>query len=63
MEGGQVHMDSDSSPVSYQWSHQKNPVVLELLDHIAEELAREYVQLMKSTIKKLNMYYLYKFKL
>ena len=29
------------------WNPAANPVVAELLDHIAEELAQEYVRLMK----------------
>lgn len=30
------------------WSPRANPAVAELLDHVAEELAREYVRLMES---------------
>ena len=29
------------------WRYDSNPAVRELLDHIAQELAREYVRLMK----------------
>ena len=32
--------------------HSDNPAVRELLDHIAEELAKEYISLMKETAAK-----------
>ncbi len=34
------------------WSISTNPAVAELLNHIAEELAREYVRLMKKTAEE-----------
>ncbi len=30
--------------------HSDNPAVRELLDHVAEELAKEYIRLMKETV-------------
>ncbi len=32
--------------------HSVNPAVRELLDHVAEELAKEYINLMKQTAAK-----------
>jgi hypothetical protein len=34
------------------WSFSTNPAVVDLLDHIAEELAREYVRLMKKAAQE-----------
>jgi len=37
-------LESDQDPA---WSPTTNPAVAALLDHLAEELAREYVRLME----------------
>jgi lysophospholipase L1-like esterase len=34
------------------WSQRMNPAVREMLDHIAEELAKEYVRLLKASAEK-----------
>ena len=36
------------------WSPMANPAVAELLDHLAQELAREYVQLMEKAAEDEN---------
>jgi hypothetical protein len=38
---------ASSTPDHVAWSPQANPAVRELLDHIARQLAEEYVRLMK----------------
>ncbi len=39
-------MELDQDPA---WSPAANPAVAALLDHLAEELAREYIRLMEQT--------------
>jgi len=34
------------------WSQRSNPAVREMLEHIAEELAKEYVRLMEASAEK-----------
>ena len=34
------------------WSQRNNPAVREMLEHIAEELAKEYVRLMEASAEK-----------
>lgn len=34
------------------WSQRSNPAVREMLDHVAEELAKEYIRLMKASAEK-----------
>jgi len=34
------------------WSQRMNPAVREMLEHIAEELAKEYVRLMEASAEK-----------
>lgn len=42
----------DETPIieQPQWVHKDNPQIRALLDHIAEELAREYIELMESSV-------------
>ncbi len=40
------------SSVSHEGPGPHNPAVRELLDHVAEELAKEYISLMKETAAK-----------
>jgi len=35
-----------------EWSYRDDPAVRELLDHLAEELAREYVRLMEASTER-----------
>ena len=39
--------DQPAGATEQPWTEAKNPALTSLLDHIAEELAREYVRLME----------------
>ncbi len=39
-------------PQDATWTHESNLAVAELLDHLAEELAREYVRLMEAAASR-----------
>lgn len=36
----------------FDWNHLSNHAVRDLLDHMAEELAKEYIRLMEAAAKK-----------
>jgi hypothetical protein len=41
-----------SLAVPSDWSQRSNPAVREMLDHVAEELAKEYVRLMEASAEE-----------
>lgn len=46
------HKDAHTSAEVSDWSQRSNPAVREMLDHVAEELAKEYVRLMEASSEK-----------
>ena len=46
---GQAQAERLIHPEDSGWSYRHNPAVRELLDHVADELAREYVRLMEAS--------------
>ena len=49
---GQTLRDKQLCTQASDWSYRNNLAVRELLDHLAEELAREYVQLMEASTQR-----------
>jgi len=47
-EQGNVH----PLPALSDWSQLSNPAVRELLDHVADELAKEYIRLMEASAER-----------
>ena len=45
---GQAQAEQLDHPENSGWSHCHNPAVRELLDHVAAELASEYIRLMEA---------------
>ena len=46
------HKDEHSFAEVSDWSQQTNHAVRELLDHMAEELAKEYIRLMEASAER-----------
>jgi hypothetical protein len=47
---GQTGRRSADEPGNDEWTFMQNPAVRALLDHVAEELAAEFVKLMRASV-------------